>query len=45
MNFFIRTQGLVSSAEDLGVTRNTDEEKSTEQTEASLALDRAALYR
>lgn len=45
MNFFIRTQGLVSSAEDLGVTRNTDEGKSTEQTEASPALDRAALYR
>ena len=44
-DFFIRTQGLVSSAEDLGVTRDTDEEKSTEQTEASPALDRAALYR
>lgn len=41
----LRTQGLVSSAEDLGVTRDTDEEKSTEQTEASPALDRAALYR
>lgn len=44
MIFFIRTQGLVSSAEDLGVTRDTDEEKS-EQTEASPTLDRAALYR
>ena len=43
--FFIRTQGLVSSAEGLGVTRDRDEEKSTEQTEASPTLDRAALYR
>ena len=45
-NPLYRTHGLVSSAEALGVTRDADEDnKTTDQTEPSPTLDRAALYR
>ena len=43
--FLNRTQGLVSSAEALGVATDKDEDKSTGEAEPSPVLDRAALYR